>query len=430
MFDIIIIGGGPGGYHLAAEAGKVGMEVALIEKERLGGTCLNTGCIPSKAFLHIEKIVNEANHSHDNGVVGSPLSIDQNKVVAYKNKKVDFLVSGVEAKVKAAGVKVFNSHGEIQKSQNPGEFSVKTDKETIVGKNLVIATGSTPFIPEFIKGTIEGHKDGYVITSTEALDLKEIPKEMVVIGGGVIGLELGSYFASAGSKVTIIEAGPKIAGVTDLEITAQFQEVLEKDKKMTFLLNCKAKEISKSHVIYEDELGKEVKLSHSKVLVAIGRKANTDCGLDNIGVNVEKGIIPIDDKCKTNVPGVWAIGDVTGKLMLAQTASKHAEIVIDNILGENVSIDYDKIPIVIYGAPEIAEIGVSELKAKQRGIKVEIKKLAMLYSGKFVIDDLSYPGLFKVILKKDTQEIIGMSVFGNSASELIHMGSIIIGKKI
>ena len=179
----------------------------------------------------------------------------------------------------------------------------------------------------------------------------------------------------------------------------------------------------------KDENGKENKISHNKVLIAIGRKANINCGLKNIEVNVEKGFIPIDEKCQTNIPGVFAIGDVTGKLMLAHTASKHAEIVVDNLLGKDVSINYNNVPSVIYGTPEIGEIGISESKAKEQGIEVIVKKLSMMYSGKFVVEDTSYQGLFKIIIKKDSEEIIGMSAFGNAASELIHMGSIIIGKR-
>ena len=428
MFDLIIIGGGPGGYHLAQEAAKEKMQVALIEKDKLGGTCLNVGCIPSKAFLHIEKIMLDANESHKIGIKGTKLGIDQKKVVAYKNDKVKQLVAGVKAKVAGAGAKIFNGHGKILKPKTPGVFEVAIDdKEILQGKRLVIATGSKVFVPPFIKGVEELYKKGKVITSTEALDQESIPKEMVVIGGGIIGLELGGYFASAGSKVSVIEATNKLAGAVDKEITTMFQEVIEK-KGMKIHLNSKVFKVDEKKVHFTNEKGEEKAISYDKVLVSVGRKANLDnLGIENLNLATHHNGIEVDDKLQTNVANVFAIGDANGKMMLAHTAYKHAEIVMDNLLGKNVKMDYNKVPSVVYGTPEIAEIGINEDKAKAEGYDVIIKKIPMLYSGKFLIENVDYSGLIKMIIKKSNQEIIGMSIFGLAASEIIHSASIIVG---
>ena len=428
MYDLVIIGGGPGGYHLAENAAKKKLKVAVIESNKFGGTCLNVGCIPSKAFLHVEKVVLDANESMSIGVVGKPLTIDQAKVVEYKDSKVDFLVKGTVAGIKRAGAKIFNGKGIILPSDVRGEYKVEVNGEILTGKNLIIATGSEPFLPP-IEGLKELHESGVVITSTEALSLKEVPKELVVIGGGVIGLELGSYYATAGSKVTVIEAGPKIASVTDKEITKLFQTALE-EKGIKFILNAMVNKVSDNEVTYVDENKQEVKIKHSKVLVSVGRRPNVkDIGLENIKVYTDKQGIIVDDKLRTNIPNVYAVGDVNGKLMLAHTAFNEADIVLENILGGNRTINYDKIPVVIYGVPEIAEIGITEDRAKNEGIEVKVKKLSMLFSGRFVIENAKFNGLIKVVIHKKTEEIIGISIFGNYASEIIIAGSLLVGKR-
>ncbi len=429
MFDLIIIGAGPGGYHLAEKAAKEGKKVAIIEKEKFGGTCVNVGCIPSKAFLHVEKVVNEANESAFMGIVSKQkVTIDQKKVVAYKDEKVAFLSAGARAGVKKAGAKIYEGYGTILKTTEKGQFQVKINDEILIGQNLIIATGSNVFVPP-IEGVKEAHQKGRAITSTEALSLTEIPKELVVIGAGVIGLELGSYFAGVGSKVTIVELGPKIAGNTDKEISASLQKALE-NKGITFILNSSVKAVSKHNCLIVDKDQKETTITFDKLLVAAGRKPYIkNLGIENINLYIERGVIVVDEYLQTNVPGVYAIGDVNGKLMLAHTAFREAEVVLDNLNGIKTTINYNKIPVVIYGTPEVAEIGITEDNAKKQNIDVEIKKLSMLYSGRFVIEESKFDGLIKVIIKKDNQEIIGMSIFGSYASEIIIAGSILIGKR-
>ncbi len=429
VFDLIIIGGGPGGYHLAEQAAKQGKNVAIIEKDKFGGTCVNVGCIPSKAFLHVEQVVTEANESAHMGIVTKDkVTIDQKQVVAFKNEKVAFLSAGAKAGVKKSGAHIYEGYGTILKTNQQGEFRVQVNKEILIGKHLIIATGSNVFVPP-IEGVREAYEAGTAVTSTEALSLEEIPKELVVIGAGVIGLELGSYFAGVGSKVTIVELGKKIAGATDTEISASLKKALE-NKGITFLLNSSVKAINHDYCVIIDQDKKENKISFTKVLVAAGRKPYiANLGLENINLFVERGAIVTDEHLKTNVPGVYAIGDVNGKLMLAHTAFREADVVLDNLNGKNTEINYDKIPVVIYGTPEVAEIGITEDKAKEQNINVEIKKMSMLYSGRFVIEEAKFDGLIKVIIKKDSEEIIGMSIFGSYASEIIVAGSILVGKR-
>lgn len=428
MYDLIIIGAGPGGYHLAQEAAKANKTVALIEKEKLGGTCLNVGCIPSKALLHVEKIILDANEAKEIGIKGSELTIDQKMVMKYKNKKINDLVAGIKAGVLKAGAKIYNGHGKILKSTTPGVFEVSIGgKEILEGKNLVIATGSKIFIPPFIKGAKELYEQGLVMSSTEALEQEDIPKKLVVIGGGIIGLELGGYYATAGSEVIIIEAASKIAGTIDSEISTLYQKVIE-EKGIKIHLNSKVSKIDKQKVYFTNSEGKEETITFSKILMSVGRKPNMDdLGLENLNISTYQNGIEVDDKLQTNVPNVYAIGDVNGKMMLAHTAYRHAEIVLDNMLGKNVKINYNKVPSVVYGTPEIAEIGINEDKAKKEGYEVIIKKLPMLYSGKFLIENTKYSGLIKMTIKKENKEIIGMSIFGLAASEIIHSASIIVG---
>ena len=430
MFDLIIIGGGPGGYHLAQEAAKAKKSVALIEEDKLGGTCLNVGCIPSKALLHVGKVMEDVNEAHDIGIEGKKVSVNQKKVIAYKETKVKQLVAGVKMGVEKAGAKIFDGHGKILKPKTPGLFDVSiNDHEVIQGKNLVIATGSKVFVPPFIEGVEQLYKKGKVLTSTEALEQETIPKELVVIGGGVIGLELGGYYSSVGSKVTIVEASGKIAGPLDSEVTKLYHEAVV-NKGLTIHLNSKVSKVDESKVYFTNEKGEQKTLSYEKVLVSVGRKANLDnLGIENLNLATHHNGLEVDDKLQTNVANVYAIGDANGKMMLAHTAYRHAEVVLDNMLGKNVKMDYNKVPSVVYGSPEIAEIGINEDKAKAEGYDYVIKKLPMLYSGKFLIENVEYTGLIKMIIKKSSQEIIGISIFGLAASEIIHSASLIVGMR-
>ncbi len=435
MFDLIIIGGGPGGYHMAIKAAQNNLKVAVIEGHKFGGTCLNVGCIPSKAFLHFTNIVSEANHSLNDGVEGSELKINQEQVVDYKDKKVDFLVKGTEAQVKASGATIIKGWAKLL-GKEAGEFKIEVNGEIQTSKNLVIATGSKPLVPSFIKGVkdlyIKDDLNSKILTSNEILSLKEIPENMVIVGAGIIGLELGSHFTWAGSKITIIDIANKIGGTFDTDVSKAFQTAWAK-KGIDFQLNSKVVEINENEVVFENSDGETNTRPYDKVLLAIGRIPNTDgLGLENLSeleIN-ETGSIAVNDELKTNIEGLYAIGDVNGKLQLAHTAYREAEVALENILGENSKIDYDIIPSVLYARPEISEIGINEDRAKREGLNVSVKKIPLMYSGRFVIEVPTYRGeQLKVIIDNDTNQVIGMSIYGQYASEMIGVGSVIVGEK-
>ena len=429
MFDLIILGGGPGGYELAYKASKKKIKTAIIEKDRFGGTCVTVGCIPSKALLHAEKIFSEAQRSQNIGINLSSITFDQKQLIKYKDEKISLLVNAAEAKVRKSGAKIYKGFGKITKDSKAQSFKIQIDDgEIIEGKNLVIATGSEIFYPS-IKG-LNKEENSNIIDSTDALAMTEIPKNMVIMGAGVIGLELGTFFAGFGSKVTIVEINSKIAGPFDEDISFKLQKELEKTKNIKFLLGYKINEINKNSVKIIDKENREEIIEFDKILIAAGRKPRiNNLGLENLKVYVENGAIVTDENLRTNIPNLYAVGDVNGKSMLAHTAYKEGEVVLENILGYNDKINYNQIPSVIYCTPEVSEIGINENLAKKMGIEVEIKKIPMLYSGRFVIENDNFDGMLKVILRKETREILGLSLLGNYASEITIVGSILVGKR-
>lgn len=434
MFDLIIIGGGPGGYHMAEKAASAGMKAVVIEGDSFGGTCLNRGCIPSKAFLHFSAITDETNENLEKGIIGQELSVDQSKVVDYKDEKVQMLVKGTEMQVKGSGAEIIKGWAKILPMDND-VFQVEVNGDTIQGKKLVIATGSKTFIPGFIKGAEQyydkGNPESKVLTSDEILSMKTIPENLVVVGAGIIGLELGSYFNSVGSNVTLIDVASKVAGAFDNDMSKLLLKAKTKDG-MKFILNSKVLEITDKVVIYEKEDGTKEEVAYDKVLVSVGRKPNTDdLGLENIeGLNVEHGFVRTDDKLETNVKNVFAIGDVNGVSMLAHTAYREGEIIVENLLGGNSVMNYDYVPSVLYGKLEMAEIGINEDRAKAENLDVTVKKLPFMFSGRFAIEVPKFSGEhIKVIIDNKSNKIIGMSLLGKYSSEIINMASVIIGEQ-
>ena len=328
-YDLIILGGGPAGYLAAERAGHAGLNTLIIEKRSFGGVCLNEGCIPSKTLLHSAKIYDYARFSEKYGVISENVTFDHEKVIKRKNKVVKTLVSGVEFKLKSNKVEMIKAEGLI-KEKNQNGFNVKADGKTYEGTRLLIATGSSAFVPP-IPGAKEGLENGFVLTNREVLDLNEVPENLVVVGGGVIGLEMASYFNSAGSKVTVIEMLDHIAGMTDKDISKLLMKGYEK-KGIEFKLSAKDVNITEDSVEYEKD-GEKNSVKANKVLMSIGRRPNTSgIGLENIGVYTEKGSIVVDEKGKTNVVNVYAAGDVNGKSMLAHTSYRETEGCINNIL--------------------------------------------------------------------------------------------------
>ena len=415
VYDLIVIGGGPGGYLAAERAAHAGLKTLLFEKRALGGVCLNEGCIPSKALLNSAKHYEHALHCDLYGVTCGDVRIDQRAVITRKAKVVRTLVAGVKAKMKGAGVTVVMAEAAIKGKSDTG-FLVEAEGETYTGKNLIIATGSSNVIPP-LPG-IRENLGTFVLTNREVLELQEIPKEFVVIGGGVIGLEMACYYNTVGSKVTVIEMLDHIAGATDREISTMLQKELEK-KGVTFLLSHKVKAVEPGKVLVEDPAGETVTVTADKVLLSIGRRANcAGIGLEHIGVSFDRGITT-DPLGRTNVPGVYAIGDVNGHHMLAHTAYREAEVAVNTILGKSDYMRYNANPSVIYTQPEIGSVGLSEEDCKEKGIDYEVSKLSMRYSGRFVAENEGADGLCKVIIDRKKRTILGVHLIGAYSGEII-----------
>lgn len=416
MYDLIVIGGGPGGYLAAERAARAGQKTLLLEKRALGGVCLNEGCIPSKALLNSAKTYEHALHSTLYGVSCSNVTIDQKAVVERKNRVVRTLVSGVKGKMKGHGVTVIMEPAVITGKTVEG-FTVSAADQSYTAKKLIIATGSSPVLPP-VPGVKE-HLGDFVLTNREILDLQEIPGQLAVIGGGVIGLEMAAYYAAVGAQVTVVEMLDHIAGATDREIGLLLQKELEK-KGVRFLLGHKCLSVSPGSVTVEAPEGSQFKVSADKVLMSVGRKPNVDAlGLETIGVNFTPKGIPTDSFCRTNVADVYAVGDVNGHHMLAHTAYREAEVAVNHILGKQDTMRYHANPSVIYTQPEVASVGKTEEECKEKGIDYEIAKLSMRYSGRFVAENEGADGLCKILIDKKRRTILGVHMIGAYTGEII-----------
>ena len=415
-FDLIVIGGGPGGYLAAERAAHAGKKTLLFEKRSMGGVCLNEGCIPSKALLNSAKYYDHAQHSILYGVNCENVTINQKMVVARKRNVVRTLVNGVKAKMRANGVTVVMEEATITGKTADG-FTVTAAGNTYAASQLIIATGSSAAVPP-IPGVRE-NLGSFVLTNREVLDLEQIPGKFTVIGGGVIGLEMAAYYATVGSKVTVIEMLDHIAGATDREISSMLQKELEK-KGVTFLLGYKCLSVEPGKVWAESPKGEKIAVDADKVLLSIGRRANIQgIGLETIGVEVNRSGIVTDPMCRTNIPGVYAVGDVNGHHMLAHTAYREAEVAVNNILGKADTMRYHANPSVIYTQPEIASVGKTEEECKEKGIDYEVKKLSMRYSGRFVAENEGADGLCKILIGKKHRNVIGVHLIGAYTGEMI-----------
>ncbi len=462
-YDLIVIGGGPAGYLAAEKAGKAGLSVLLAEKKAVGGVCLNEGCIPTKTMLYSAKLYDGAVHGEKYGITVGNAVLNHETVLNRKNKVVRTLAAGVKAQLRSSNVTIVEGVAEIL-GKSSGVFDVRVGENTLKGRHILIATGSVPVIPP-IPGIEEGIADETVLTNSGILALREVPGELVVIGGGVIGLEMASYFNSAGSRVTVIEMLDHIAGPTDREIAGILMKNYAK-KGIDFRLNAKVTgirhkgtadirngEIShraadaslneadidkgaagtinmprKAAVVYEMD-GRSFEVSADKVLLSVGRRPAADgIGLENAGVAVDRGRIVTDRHGRTNVPGIYAAGDVNGISMLAHTAYREAEVCVNNILGGEDFMSYDAIPSVIYTNPEVAGVGETEETAAEKGIDFETTRLPMGYSGRYTAENEGGDGICKALVEKNGKRIIGVHMIGNYSSEIIYGASMMIAE--
>ncbi len=426
-YDLVVLGGGPAGYLACERAAHEGMKVVLIEKRNVGGVCLNEGCIPSKTFLYSAKIKDGAEHGDKYGVVCKGVEIDHKAVVARKNKVVKTLTGGIAAMLKGLGVEWVKAAGVI-KGKGADGYEVEADGKVYAGKRLLIATGSEAAMPP-IDGLKDQYEKGFALTNREILDIENVPKKLVVIGGGVIGLEMASYFNSAGSEVTVIEMLDQIGGPIDADIAKLLKKNYE-DKGIAFKMGCKVTKIEAGAVVYE-EAGKQQKAACDKTLVCIGRKANTQgIGLETIGVLMERGAVVTDEQMKTNLPEVYAAGDVNGKSMLAHTAYREAEVAINNMLGKKDVMKYNAIPGVIYTNPEVAGVGETEQTAKEKGLDVTVKKVPMQYAGRYVAENEGGNGFVKIIVDNKWNKVLGVHMITNYASEIIWGADVLVQKEL
>ena len=427
MFDLIVIGGGPGGYNAAERASEKGLKTCVVEERALGGTCLNEGCIPTKTLLYSAKIYDYSKHSTDYGVEFTGASIDHAKIIDRKDKVVKTLVGGVGMKMKKAGVEVITATAKILGKTADG-FKVQAGDKEIEGKRLLICSGSEATLPP-IDGLKASLANGFALTNREILDMKEVPATLLVVGGGVIGLEMVSYFNSIGSRVVVLEMMDHIAGPTDREISEMLKKEYEK-RGVEFILGAKVTSIKDGKITYELD-GKVNEIAGDKALVSIGRRARTaGLGLEEIGVLMERGAVVTDEYCKTNVPGVWAAGDVNGKVMLAHTAYREGEVAVTNMLGGKDRVDYNSIPSVIYTNPEVAAVGETTESAKAKGFNVEIRTLPLSYSGRYLAENEGGKGIMKVIVDKDHNKILGFHMIGTYASEIVYGAAMMVGKEM
>lgn len=415
MYDLLIIGGGPAGYVAAERAGHQGLQVVLFEKGQLGGVCLNEGCIPTKTLLYSAKTYDNAVHGDKYGVFADNVRFDFGKIKARKDKVVKKLVAGVESKMKANHVTVVRGEAMIQKRTSNG-LEVSCNGEVYVGRNLLICTGSEAVVPP-IPGLAEA--GNRILTNREILALKEQPASLVIIGGGVIGMEFASFYNSLGTKVTVVEMLPEILGGLDLEIAALLREQYAK-RGVTFHLSSKVTKVDGDTVWFETN-GQTASVQGDKILLSVGRRPVTKgFGLEHLGVEYFKGGIKVDERLRTNVPNVFAAGDVTGFSLLAHTASREGEVVVNNLLGKADRMRYNAIPGVVYTNPEVAGVGLTEEAAKAKGIDIKVAKLPMAYAGRFIAENEGGSGLCKVILGARYGEVLGIHLLGNPSSEMIY----------
>lgn len=416
MFDLAIIGGGPAGYDAAEKAGAKGLKVILFEKKELGGVCLNEGCIPTKTLLYSAKTYDSAKHAENYGIVAENVSFDFKKIMARKKKVVKKLVGGVGFKMKAHKVEVVKSLATI-KGKSGDTITLEADGKSFQTTNLLISTGSEAFIPP-IKG-VKGATD-IILTNREILELNELPKSLIIIGGGVIGMEFASFHNSLGTNVTVIEMLPKILGNMDAEMSSILQKEYEK-RGVAFFLESKVVEIKGNEVVFESKEGETKSFSAEKILMSVGRRPVTEgFGLETLALELDRGGIKVDSKMRTNVAGVFAAGDVTGFSLLAHTAYREGEVVVNNLTGREDVMRYNAIPWVVYTNPEIAGVGLTEDEAKEKGIAYRLKKLPMTYAGRFIAENEGFNGLCKVLVGEKYGEVLGVHMLGNPSSEMIY----------
>lgn len=417
-YDVAIIGGGPAGYTAAETAGKAGLSVVLFEKQNLGGVCLNEGCIPTKTLLYSAKTYDSAKLASKYGVTVPEVSFDLAKIVARKSKVVRKLVMGVKAKLTQYNVTIITGEAQIA-----DPHTIHCGEETYICKDLIVCSGSETTIPP-----IPGVEDVPYWTHRDALNNKELPSSLVIVGGGVIGIEFASFFHSLGVEVTVIEMLDEILAGMDKELSGILRAEYAK-RGVKFLLQTTVVSLSQDGeatvVTYQNAEGQD-SITADKLLLSVGRRPVTQgFGLENLNLHTADKKICVDAQMRTSVPGVYVCGDLTGVSLLAHTAVREAEVAVHTILGKGDSMSYAAIPGVVYTNPEIAGVGETEESLQHKGIEYKAIVLPMAYSGRFVAENEGVNGVCKVLLAKD-DTVLGAHVLGNPASEIITLAGMAI----
>ena len=422
-FDIIVIGAGPGGYHAAIRAAQNGLSAALIESRDVGGTCLNRGCIPTKSLLHSAGLFNEAKNMEHAGITTQGVSYDLEKIHEFKNGIVEKLRSGVETLVKANKIELIRGAAKITAptcvdvTQDVATLSLTADK-------IIIATGSVPGLPP-----IEGIETPGVLTSDDMLSLTKPLNKLIIIGGGVIGVEFASIYNFLGCDVTIIEASERIISQMDKEISQSLSMILKK-RGVKIFTSATVNKIEGGVTCHFTQKGAELSESGEAVLVSVGRKANIDGLFDEtLGLTLERGRIAVDSNYQTNIPGIYAIGDAIGGIQLAHAASAHASLAIDHIAGKPPSVNINTIPGCIYTNPEIATVGISADDAKKEGLAVKVGKFSMLSNARSMIENLDR-GVIKVVICSETNKVLGAQMICGRATDLIGEAALAVANEM
>lgn len=420
-YDVAIIGGGPAGYTAAEKAAKGGLSTVLFEKNALGGVCLNEGCVPTKTLLYSAKTYDQIKHASKYALSAENPSFDYPKIIARKNKVVKKLTAGIRMKMKESGVEVITGEAMIQGKTDEGNILIQCAEQVYEAKNLLVCTGSESVIPP-----IPGVNETEYWTSREALQSKELPASLIIIGGGVIGMEFASFFNSMGTEVQVVEMLDKILGPMDKELSDMLQAEYAK-RGVKFYLGHKVTGIHGQEVTVEKD-GESFMLYGEKVLLSVGRRPVTKgFGLETLALEPYRNGIKVNEYMQTSLPNVYACGDITAFSLLAHTAVSEAEVAIDHILGKARSMSYKAIPGVVYTNPEIAGVGKTEEELQASGTPYQVKKIPMAFSGRFVAENEMGNGVCKLILAEDGT-LIGAHLLGNPASELIVIAGMAIEK--
>jgi len=407
LYDLIVIGAGPGGYIAAERAGAKGKKVLLIEKSNLGGVCLNEGCIPSKTLLHSAKLFVQACNSQAYGVTVENPQFNLADAMSHKGEVIQKLRAGVAYQIKQNRVELL--HGQARFANRN---TVQVNGKRFQGENIIIAAGSSP-----VRLPIPGADAAHVLTSTEILEIENLPENLAIIGGGVIGCEFASFFSNVGVNVSVVEMLPEIIPTLDPD----FARMLRKSMvDVDFHLDSTVESIGKDTVTFCQN-GESTSIPCDLVLMSVGRKPNLEgLGLDEIGVDHNSRGVKVNEFMQTNIPCIYAIGDITGKSMLAHAAARMGEVAVKHILGEWDVMRYHAVPWVVYTYPEVAWVGLTEAEAADKGVPVKCAKLPMSANGRFLAENMGKRGLCKVVIDSESNALLGVQMIGAACSEIIY----------